>query len=138
MPAGSVLVTLHPLPLAIEPRSQVDDPNASFYKVEKVILGERKNCVTWASGSSEGLLEVYKYTRLEQPGVEAVFLCRNPLCTNAKAQTPIPATTTVNVPYGASTEWCRIVVSGCDACNSVRVPQTRGWLSRQFGLAPQC
>ena len=132
MPPGSILITLHPLNLGVPTRSEIqkkrlqagldngDDPNAGFYEMEKVSLGEAKNAVTWASGSSKEALVAYKYTRLSQQRSKdgaAVFLCWNPECSKAENGTPIPATKTVNMVYSNQEEGV-VTRHRCDACKA--------------------
>lgn len=104
MAPGAVMVTLHPLGLgptreeANENRRRhklKESRNASFFSVEKVLLGKACDTVKWNqhSGNSRHIY-VYKYIRLTQPaGMHAVFMCGNPLCPVAQKGTPIKATT---------------------------------------------
>jgi Histone methylation protein DOT1 len=124
MVPGSILVTLHPLVLP-PPLQVVDenrrrhglttgDSNASFYEVSKISLGEARNQVSWAGSSCTTNLFVYKYTRLEQNSTTPVFLCSNPLCTNATNNVPNAATTTFTNPEG---EAGIIIDACCHNCN---------------------
>ena len=103
---GAIMVTLHPLNLgptqdeanAIRRKHDLkESPKASFFTVEYVLLGRACDTVKWNkhSGNAKNIY-VYKYTRLSQgpdAGNNAVFLCCNPTCPDAKDCTPIPATT---------------------------------------------
>lgn len=104
MEPGTILVTLHPLnlgPTQDEVNSKRrkhelgESPNASFFTVEKILLGKAYNSVKWNQHSgNENSIYVYKYTRLAQPaGPDAVFLCCNRDCEDAKNCTPIKAVT---------------------------------------------
>lgn len=116
MSPGSVLVTLHPLNLGPtreeanatrKKQGLVESGNASFYDVEKILLGKACDTVKWNqhSGNQKNIY-VYKYTRLVQPADDAVILCCNKSCKVAKQQLPIPATT-IN-------ESGRIVINHCE------------------------
>jgi hypothetical protein len=105
MAPAAVMVTLHPVSLgptkseANQTRKKQglgENENASFYDVEKVLLGKACDTVKWNQHSSnQKNIYVYKYTRLSQPCSESsVFLCCNPICQLAKDDVPIPATTT--------------------------------------------
>jgi len=101
MPPGSILVTLHPLTLALT-RSQANaqrethglerSTNASYYEMEKIDVGPKKEVVSW--GRSDNPLYAYKYTRVHQDTTSAVFQCSNPNCSVARAGTNIAATRT--------------------------------------------
>jgi hypothetical protein len=72
-----------------------ESENASFYEVEKVLLGKACDTVKWNqhSGNQKNIY-VYKYSRQSQPdGDDAVFVCCNPVCQLAKDEVPISATT---------------------------------------------
>jgi len=151
-PPGSILITLHELPIDIAPRrlamkslrnrlwtnhdniGRDNDPNASFYDVEEIDLGDYSKCVSWASPSENESLKGYKYTRLEQrdPNGKAVFLCSNPECPKAKAGTPITATETITVKSKkrqAVTETRLVLRAKCDGCSgalNVRASRSRG------------
>ena len=117
MAPGAVMVTLHPLTLG-PTLSEANDrrqkqgldesENASFYEVEKRLLGKACDTVKWNQRSgNKNKIYVYKYTRKAQPvGDEAVFLCCNPACQHAKDGIPIPATTT--------NEENRVVMNNCE------------------------
>jgi hypothetical protein len=105
MAPGATMVTLHPLALgpsidqantARRKHKLPESSNASFYSVEKIVLGKACDTVKWNQKSgNENLIYVYKYTRLQQDtGTESVFLCCNPNCVLAMESVPIPATTT--------------------------------------------
>ena len=105
MAPGATMVTLHPLALgpsidqantARRKHKLPESSNASFYSVEKIVLGKACDTVKWNQKSgNENLIHVYKYTRLQQDtGTESVFLCCNPNCVLAMESVPIPATTT--------------------------------------------
>eukprot|EP00934_Nitzschia_sp_Nitz4_P002494 Nitzschia sp. Nitz4//scaffold267_size26297//22673//25031//NITZ4_008273-RA/size26297-augustus-gene-0.21-mRNA-1//-1//CDS//3329544917//2484//frame0 len=104
MAPGTILVTLHPLGLG-PTREEANDsrrrhnlsesPNASFFSVEKLLLGKACDTVKWNqhSGNARNIY-VYKYTRLTQPlGPDAVFMCCNPSCRVAQKNKTIPAAT---------------------------------------------
>lgn len=104
MKPGSVMVTFHPidLGLALEEANSVrrrhhlrEGGDASFYDYDEIELGEAKDCVKWGKKESgcRDIIKLYKYTRLKQPNSnDAVFLCCNPKCENAKNGTLIKAT----------------------------------------------
>ena len=84
MSPGSIMITLHPLDLGIPleeakrrraTHNLPPQPNASFFTVEKSILGPQKDTVSWSSHSETPLL-VYKYTRVG----ESKFVCCHPGC----------------------------------------------------------
>lgn len=156
MPAGSILLTLHPLPLPIAPRSammqlrqraglgtvsnnhdKIKEADASFYELERVSLGPAKDSVSWAS--HDGELWGYKYTRVAQSCPEAVFLCTNPDCSTARQGTPIPATERrkelpshhhQNTNKDEEEDGAVVVVrSGCPDCGG-----GTGGATRAFGL----
>lgn len=104
MAPGTCLVTLHPLALgpSLEQANATrrkhklkESANASFYEMEKVVLGKACDTVKWNKKSgNENLIYVYKYSRVPQDnGPESVFLCCNPNCILAKDCVAIPATT---------------------------------------------
>jgi len=105
MAPGACMVTLHPLSLGLSideanaarrKHKLPESPNASFFRVEKIVLGKACDTVKWNQKSgNEKLIYVYKYTRLEQESNEdeSVFLCGNPVCILAQHSIPIPATT---------------------------------------------
>jgi Histone methylation protein DOT1 len=104
MAPGTSMVTLHPLSLgpsleqanaARRKHKLPESSNASFYRVEQVVLGKACDTVKWNKKSgNENLIYVYRYTRLKQErGSMSVFLCCNPQCVFAKENVPIPATT---------------------------------------------
>jgi hypothetical protein len=144
MPAGSVLLTLHPLPMTIAPQSDliharrrsglisnsVVDGNTSFYELERVELGSLGNSVTWASYGNDAPLVGYRYTRLAQPyqGEEqAVFLCSSTHCAKAHQAKPMGATRTV-LRHGTN-ERSTVLQIGCD-CNGVGAGMTLRHRSR--------
>lgn len=103
---GAIMVTLHPLNLgptqeeanSIRHKHDLpESPKASFFAVERVVLGKACDTVKWNqhSGNANNMY-VYKYTRLSQGedvGPNAVFLCCNPRCEVAKKGIEMPATT---------------------------------------------
>lgn len=104
MKPGSVMVTFHPidLGLTLEEANEMRgrhhlkaSGDASFYEYDRIELGEAKDCVKWGKKESgcRNLIMLHKYTRVKQPsGTDAVFLCCNGLCENARNSTPIKAT----------------------------------------------
>uniref|UniRef100_A0A7S4EED9 C2H2-type domain-containing protein n=1 Tax=Pseudo-nitzschia australis TaxID=44445 RepID=A0A7S4EED9_9STRA len=104
MAPGAIMVTFHPLNLALDRDSAKELRNrhdleesehASYYHSEKILLGKAWNSVKWnkRSGNTNEIY-VYKYRRLHQPNHhDAVFLCCNPTCKIAKDMIPIPSTT---------------------------------------------
>jgi SAM-dependent methyltransferase len=101
---GAILVTLHPLNLgptqeeanAIRRKHDLTESlTASFFKVERLLLGEARDTVKWNQHSGNlHKIYIYKYTRVSQGDrSDAVFLCCNPSCQVAKDSTPIRATT---------------------------------------------
>ncbi len=117
MTPGAIMVTLHPLNLGptqeeancIRRKHDLNESsNASFFEVEKVVLGKACDAVKWNqhSGNSRDIY-VYKYTRLAQEaGPDSVFMCCNPCCELAKKDLPISATT--------NNEEGRCVINQCD------------------------
>jgi hypothetical protein len=116
MASGTIMVTLHPLNLgptkseankSRKKQGLTENENASFYEVEKVLLGKACDTVKWNqhSGNQKNIY-VYKYTRVSQPSPETVFLCCNPTCEIAKGEVPIPAT--------AKNEEGRVVINHCE------------------------
>jgi hypothetical protein len=114
---GSIMVTLHPLNMgatlaeANKTRNRQglrESGDASFYEVERVLLGKACDTVKWCQHSgNQKKIYVYKYSRLLQPsGEKAVFLCCNSKCEFAKAEKIIPATTL--------NEDGRIVINHCE------------------------
>ena len=104
MVPGAIMVTLHPLNLGITQEEAnlnrrkhglEESSNASFFSVDRVLLGKACDTVKWNQHSgNEKDIYVYKYTRLEQEtGAEAVFMCCNPNCEVAKKGIAIQATT---------------------------------------------
>ena len=107
MAPGAILVTLHQInlgPTLNEANKRRRDhnlsesDNASFYEVDKVVLGAACDSVKWnqLSGNKNKVF-VYKYKKLRQPSQPAgktVFLCCNPTCRFAKESIPIDAVTT--------------------------------------------
>lgn len=129
-PPGSMLITLHELPMGdIVPYSEAEEllkkighpqnDNASFYSKENIFLGDYDKCVSWSSSSTGGNRELaaYKYTRLPQDSVggQAVFLCMNKLCEKARNQTPIiaAAETEVRTRRGRGLSEMRLVLTSC-------------------------
>lgn len=108
MKPGSVLATMHEIgPLTKRSQQEVKEirdkhgldssssDNASFFTMKKYELGPANDTVSWSKdGGNTKKIEVYKYTRLSQPGSEdgtGVFLCTNPDCEHARTANPIPA-----------------------------------------------
>ena len=132
MEPGSIMVTLHPLTLGHSLESANDlrsrhglekSDLASFFKVETVTLGEAKDVVSWSQGGSNRKpIQVWVYTRLEQPSTEnAVFLCNNPKCEKAQDSEPQAAVTVVD----ADGEGDRLVIGECDCGMAARPLRTR-------------
>ena len=105
MAPGAIMITLHPLTLGPtkseanrtrKKQNLNESESASFYEVEKVLLGKACDTVKWNqhSGNQKNIY-VYKYTRLSQldGGKDAVFLCCNPSCKLAQGEVPMSATT---------------------------------------------
>lgn len=125
MVPGSVMVTFYPLTLPL-PRTAVnearakhgltyDDPNASFFDFEKILIGEARNNVSWAGIGCKTKIYVYKYTRLKQDRTDPVFLCSNPDCEHAiKA---IPNTATMEASEKEDSEIGRVIDPCCHKCN---------------------
>jgi hypothetical protein len=102
MKPGTLMITLHPLNLG-PTRNEANDSrkkqglsgsdNASFYEVERILLGKACDTVKWTQMSgNRNNIYIYKHTRLEQESEESVFLCCNPSCKFAKDEVPISAT----------------------------------------------
>jgi SAM-dependent methyltransferase len=140
-PAGSILVTLDPLPLQAQHSEILDIRNrhfldttsnprwASFYEYEKHRLGQSRDVVSW--GTSNNPIYIYKYTRLSQstPNGEAVFQCSNYSCEKAQSGEPIPATKVVEVEItgddGVKRMEHRVIMNSCK-CNHDARPTRSG------------
>jgi hypothetical protein len=136
MAPGSIMVTLHPLPLP-PPREEVEknrekhnlpvgSKNSSFYDVEKISLGKKKGQVTWAKQRGDEELYIWKYTRLEQDEDTdfPVFLCSNPDCcsniiatnnTNGGSNNSIPSPAIQTVKNSLGEEGI-IIETSCHNC----------------------
>lgn len=122
MAEGSVMVTLSDLQLGPtqseankwrEENGLQPSPNASFFEVKKVLLGEAGQVFSWST-SCKTPAYAYVYKRVKQnPKLrEAAMLCCNKDCEHAIAGTPIPATT-INKEG-------RVVVGTCECKMSLR------------------
>uniref|UniRef100_A0A7S3L1R3 Histone-lysine N-methyltransferase, H3 lysine-79 specific n=1 Tax=Amphora coffeiformis TaxID=265554 RepID=A0A7S3L1R3_9STRA len=132
MSPGSIMVTLHPLTLGhslesakdLRSRHGLEESDlASFFHSRTVTLGEAKDVVSWsAGGSNRKPIQVWVYTRLEQPGTEgtAVFLCNNPKCERAINNEPQPAVGIVDADGEK-----RCVIAECPCGNSARPLRSR-------------
>lgn len=92
MRPGSIMVTLHKLPLgpSLEDANMYrkkhhfeERPDASFFSLEELELGRANEITSWShqSGKKE-IITAYKYTRVDQGTTngEAVFYCCNKAC----------------------------------------------------------
>lgn len=106
MGPGARLVTLHQInlgPTLSEANKRRRDhnlsesDNASFYEVDKLLLGTACDSVKWNQVTgNKNLIYVYKYQKLRQrgqPDGKTVFLCCNPTCRFAQEAIPIDAVT---------------------------------------------
>eukprot|EP00526_Cylindrotheca_closterium_P006460 CAMPEP_0113625038 /NCGR_PEP_ID=MMETSP0017_2-20120614/12923_1 /TAXON_ID=2856 /ORGANISM="Cylindrotheca closterium" /LENGTH=607 /DNA_ID=CAMNT_0000535119 /DNA_START=14 /DNA_END=1837 /DNA_ORIENTATION=+ /assembly_acc=CAM_ASM_000147 len=116
MKPGTLMITLHPLNLG-PTREEANDSrkkqglsesdNASFYEVERILLGKACDTVKWTQMSgNRNNIYIYKHTRLDQESEESVFLCCNPSCKFAKDEVPISAT--------ALNDEDRVVMNHCE------------------------
>ena len=132
MEPGSIMVTLHPLTLGhsqdsandLRSRHMLEESNlASFFHSETVTLGEARDVVSWSQGGScRNNIQVYVYTRLEQPTENAaVFLCNNPNCTKAQDNVPQAAVGLVD----ADGQGERLVIAECDCGVAARPLRSR-------------
>jgi hypothetical protein len=104
MQPGAIMITFHALSLGKDiddandlrkKRGMRESDNASFFKMEKKLLGPAYKTVKWRDHSgNRSPIYIYKYERLPQShGDRAVTLCSNPHCENAVNEVPIPAST---------------------------------------------
>lgn len=108
---GSALVTLHQLPFPVPCLDRANEirknhrlpqrPDASFYKMEAISIGQAKDVVSWSyyGGGCTHEIIVYKYTRIKQekaPSGKASFLCCNGKCNCAIRGLWLPATMEVD------------------------------------------
>jgi SAM-dependent methyltransferase len=118
MRPGAVLVSLHPLNLGPtkteanrtrKKQGLTESEDASFYEVDKILLGKACDTVKWNqfSGNQKNIY-VYKYTRVNQSTADgaAVFLCCNPACNFARDDVATPAT--------SQNEEDRTVINHCE------------------------
>ena len=133
LPVGSILVSLHPLPLPLAQKEANErrgkhgfstSSKASFYMVEELDLGEACDSVKWIKHSgNRNMIKVYKYTRLEQEEERlAVFQCANAHCSVAQKGTPLLAT--------KKNEQGRCVINNC-VCNNVAGMRLRNTTKRR-------
>jgi hypothetical protein len=112
------MVTLYPLDLGLSQdkakeerarRNMSVSEKASFYTMEKQVVGPACEVVSWSTGKKDDIY-AFVYTRVDQGTDEAVFLCCNPGCSlNARPQ---PATKEVTADGGT-----RCVINHCSSCS---------------------
>lgn len=93
MEPSAILITTHPLPLgptredANEHRRRhglKQSPFASYYELEQKTLGKQCDAMNFSGSQHDLSLFIYKRVKESDEEGDAVFVCSNPACENAK------------------------------------------------------